>query len=278
MEQKQGSRSRVILLLGTVRRWPRAAASIRGGGVACHHQQSRMSVSFRRDCRRVIPLTQRGTMWAQDFLWAGSSAFLLLAARLTPGFWYLSVFALFPFLARTYRATASQAMRLGLMFGLAFYAISGADGALVEPLSALARIGAAAVLVSVVAWAAAWSREQWGFNPIIVALLWVALEIGLIRFGIGGSLVTQQVLSIQFFHGLATLFGFLILSFLVVLINSVIIAFVDKALALARARGHGVIKSERQWNLHAIAGLLAQDSYLVPESRGPPRPSIVPQV
>jgi hypothetical protein len=51
---------------------------------------------------------------AGNFLFAGSSACLLVVANLFPHYWYLSFFALTPFLWRIIRLDALGALQLGL--------------------------------------------------------------------------------------------------------------------------------------------------------------------
>jgi hypothetical protein len=61
--------------------------------------------------------------FAENFLYAGSSAFFLLVANLFPNYWYLSFFALIPFIWRIIRLDALGALQLGLLFGFSFFSI-----------------------------------------------------------------------------------------------------------------------------------------------------------
>lgn len=210
-------------------------------------------------------------LWAETFIFAGASASLLLIARLFPDCWYLSLVALVPFLARVYRASAKEALRLGFLLGFTFFLVLGLNALPLSPFWSVAKILAGAALFAAFGGAVGWTRQRWGFNPAIVALLWVAFESGLIKLGFVGSVLGEAEFSGPFFHGLTALFGFLIISFLVVLCNSLIVAAIDKAISLAKARRFEVSVGERAWDLYFTTGLFAQKSYLVPEGRGPPR-------
>jgi len=222
-------------------------------------------VSLRRFSPRYL-----GVVWAESFIFAGASAFLLLIAKLSPEYWYLSLFALIPFLARAYRANAREALRLGFLLGFTFFLISGLNTLPADPFLSIARIFAGAALFAAFGGAVGWTRQRWGFNPTIVALLWVAFELSLTKLGFVSSLLGEAGFSAPFFHGLAALFGFLIISFLIVLCNSLIITAIDKAISLAKARTIKVPVGKRRWDLNSAAGLFAQKFYLVPEGRGPP--------
>ena len=212
-----------------------------------------------------------GLLWVESFIFAGATACLLLIARLFPDYWYLSLVALLPFLARVYRASAMEALRLGFLLGFTFFLVSGLNTLLLTPFLSIAKILAGAALFAAFGGAVGWTRQRWGFNPTIVALLWVAFELGLTRLGLISSMLGEAEFSGPFFHGLAALFGFLIISFIVVLCNSLIVAVIDKAISLAKTRRFVRTVGGRTWALYSPNGFFAQKFYLVPEGRGPPR-------
>ncbi len=59
--------------------------------------------------------------WAESFIFAGSSAILLLIANLFSSCWYFSFFALAPFLYRIIKAAPIESLRLGSLLGLSFF-------------------------------------------------------------------------------------------------------------------------------------------------------------
>jgi apolipoprotein N-acyltransferase len=208
--------------------------------------------------------------WAESFIFVGTSALLLLIANLFPDYWYFSFFALTPFLYRIIKASASESLRLGLLFGLSFFTISVINSPIVSPLRPLLTLFCGTGLFGLFGWVVGWARKRWGFNPSIVALLWVGLEIGLVKLGFVEGLLGKAELSHPFLSGLVTLFGFLTVSAIIVLFNSLLVLLFVKTLEVTKPRGKVVQKEEKIWNLLSTPGLFTQKVYLVPEGRAPP--------
>jgi apolipoprotein N-acyltransferase len=219
--------------------------------------------------------------WAESFIFAGTSALLLLIANLFPDYWYFSFFALTPFLYRIIKATPKESLRLGFLFGLSFFAVSefgsiGFVGAIHE--SPLLKLISGTLLFALFGWAVGWARKHLGFYPSIVALLWVGLEIGLVKLGFINGLFGEAKLSPPqagfsthpFFHAIVGLFGFLTVSAIIVLLNSLLVLLIVKTLELTRPRGKTIQEEKRIWDLSSTPGLFTQKVYLVPEGRAPP--------
>ena len=212
------------------------------------------------------------TAWAVSFLYAGSSALLLLVANLFPAYWYLSFVALAPFLYKSSRSDQVEGLRLGFFLGITFLTVSGIDAIAVSPVAAALKIVLGTGLFSLFGWTVGWARQRFGFNPFVVALLWVAFESGLVRLGFDNGLFAEASLSASFFHSIATLFGFLIVALIIVLVNSLLIVALEVAVSFARARGHVTTEGKSNWDLIPSPGLVAQRLWLVAEGRGPPTP------
>ena len=140
---------------------------------------------------------QSGTSWAADFLVAGISALLLLCANLFPHGWFLSLFALIPLLSRIIRAHPRQALRLGLFFGISFFGVSLIDLCIVSPAVALAKLAGGTALFALFGWVVAWGRGRWGFNLLIIALLWVILDLGVIKLGFPRGLLAEAMVIVR---------------------------------------------------------------------------------
>jgi apolipoprotein N-acyltransferase len=209
-------------------------------------------------------------IWAESFIFAGTSALLLLIANLFPDYWYFSFFALTQFLYRIIKASASESLRLGLLFGLSFFTVSVINSPIVSPLRPLLTLLCGTGLFGLFGWTVGWARKHWGFNPSIVALLWVGLEIGLVKLGFINGLFGKAEFSHPFFSGLVTLFGFLTVSAIIVLFNSLLVLLFVKTLEVTRPRGKVVQEEEKIWSLLFTPGLFCQKVYLVPEGRAPP--------
>ena len=219
--------------------------------------------------------------WSESFIFAGGSAFLLLLATLFPDYWYVSFFALTPFLYKIIsakggagasggKARPGECLRLGFIFGLCFFSISVVDSLITSPLSFLLKLLSGTGLFALFGWALGWARQRWGFNPFLVVFLWVGLELGLVRVGFVGGLLGEAEVSHTFFGGLVALFGFLTVSTIIVLFNSLLVLAIVKTLQVTRHRGRAVQEDEGILDLFSTPGLFAQRVYLVPESRAPP--------
>ncbi|MBI5867161.1 MAG: hypothetical protein HZB43_02530 [candidate division Zixibacteria bacterium] len=212
---------------------------------------------------------------ASCFLYAGASALLLLLAHAS-NCWYLSFVALIPFLYKSNRSNEAIGLKLGFFMGLSFLTVSGIDTLVTTPWIALLRISIGTALFSLFGWTLARVRHHWGFQPVLAALLWVALEAGLMQTGFDNGLFaeTELSLSVPMWHSIATLFGCLIVALIIVLINSLLLAALETAVAIVRARGHLTTEGKSNWDLILSPGLVTQSLRLVSEERGPPPTAI----
>jgi hypothetical protein len=209
--------------------------------------------------------------WAESFIFAGSSGLLLLIVNLFPAYWYVSFFALTPFLYRIIKATPRESLRLGFLLGLSFFSVSVIDSPSNSPLLlSILKLFCGTALFALFGWMADWARKHWGFNPSIVALLWVGLEMGLIKLGFVNGLLREAEFSHPFFGGMVSLFGFLTVSAIIVLLNSLLVLLIVKTLAIKIPRGNTVQEDQRTLDLLSAPGLLVEKVYLVPEGRAPP--------
>jgi hypothetical protein len=153
---------------------------------------------------------------------------------------------------------------------LTFFGVRIADAMLVAPVNAMAVLLFSTAALALFAWTLCRAREMWGFNPLVVALVWVICELGLIRVGWIRGVFPGMELGAGFLYKTSILFGFLAISFVIVLLNSILIAAVNAVVSLARARGVVVLEGEGNWDLLSTPGLVAQRLLLVAEGRGPP--------
>jgi apolipoprotein N-acyltransferase len=208
--------------------------------------------------------------WSEDFIFAGSSGFLLLVATLLPDYWYVSFFALVPFLYRIIRATPSESLRLGVLFGLSFFSLSTADSLITSPLPSLLKLFSGTTLFALFAWTVGWARQRWGFNPFILVFLWAALELGLVKLGFVGGLLGKTGFSHHFFAGLISLFGFLTVSAIILLINSLLVLAIVKSRNVAGYGWRMGQEDGRMADFFSAVGLFTKRVYFVPEGRAPP--------
>jgi len=207
---------------------------------------------------------------AEDFQYSGASALFLLVANLFPGYWYFSFIALFPFLWKISRASAREAFRLGFLLGLTFFTFCNLDAFFLAPTSTIFKILCGALLFGLWGWAVGLAKQFFGFNPIIVSGLWVFFELALIKLGYSSGLLTYSTPTTPFILRLVTLFGFGIISFIVVLLNSFLIKAIEYVAKVFKAPTAEFSLSELSWDFIKRCNLFSQKFFLIPQLRGPP--------
>jgi apolipoprotein N-acyltransferase len=253
-------------------------------------QHSTQAIAYRRDVRAWLcavgggkrgdgvlivreqpcSLVLSSVAWAEDFLFAGTSALLLLVAALWPTWWYLAFLAFIPFLHRVVSSTPTQAIRLGFLFGASYLAVSLIGPLYVSPGESLPRLILGTSVLAGFGWSVASAQRRWGFNPLTTALLWVGFELILIKSGFAHGFFAGMEIGSGFLAKAAVLFGFLTISFVIVLINAILVLAIETAIAAAQARGAVYPKSERSWDPFLIPGLAKQVAYSFHQGRAPP--------
>lgn len=258
-----------------------AEAGINAGHVEDRHQEVPVAAFGVKGLKQIRAFAGFGTghsketrpskeAWCESFLFAGISALLLLLASLFTQYSFLSLIALTPFLYRISKAELSESIRLGFLLGLAFLSVTFANTLVTDTLPAILKLLYGTALFTLFSWTLWRARTAFGFNPIITALIWAGFELAAVKLGLVRGLLGNAEFSNQHLSGLVLLFGFIIVSFVIVLINSLILIAVEKAVSLAEARGTASCESGRIWDLYFSPGLFVQKFYLVPDVRGPP--------
>lgn len=217
-----------------------------------------------------IPLSKLFYGVAEDFLYSGTSALFLLVANLFPGYWYFSFIALFPFLWKVNQASAKEAFRLGFLLGLTFFTFWSLDTYSSFTISTILNILGGTFLFALWGWSVGLIKQYFGFNPVIISGLWVFFELALIRLGYNSGLLTHSTPSTPFFLRLAALFGFGIISFIVVLFNSVLVKAIEYAAKTFKGQTLEFSITELTWDLAKTCHLFSQRFFFVPQLRGPP--------
>ena len=213
--------------------------------------------------------------WAESFIFAGSSALLLLLTNFFPHYWYLSFFALVPFLFRIIKTTPNESLRLGFLLGISFFAVSVTDSLPISPIPSLLKLLLGTGLFAVFGWTVGWARKHWGFYPSIVAILWIGLELGVMKLGVAGGLFGRIETSHPLLQNLITLLGFLTVSVIIVLLNSLLVLAIVKTLELTKPKEKSTQEKKNRWLLSFTRNLSAKKVYVVPEGRAPPLLSVL---
>ena len=167
-------------------------------------------------------------------------------------------------------AVREESLRLGFLLGFSFFGACLGHSLVEAPLVHLPTLVVGTFLFSLFGWAVGWFRERWGFSASVAALLWVGLEMGLLRCGFAGGILVEPGFSDPFLHGLVGLLGFLAVSALIVVLDSFLILAVLKTLEMVGGRREAVEKDKGTGYIVRVRIPVTERVYLVPEGRAPP--------
>ena len=194
------------------------------GSRNARQQRGAMPCAAARDPSRAgSRSTARGVVWAEDFLFAGTSALLLALSGLWPELRLLSLVSLTPFLYRVWWAAPLHALRVGLFFGCAYFLASLLGFQHSATLLMVVRYAAAIGALGAFGWVMAVARRFWGLNPVFVAAFWVAVDWFIVQLGITGGILGTISLNSAHLSGLVMIWGFLSVAFVVILFNAILV-------------------------------------------------------
>ncbi len=157
---------------------------------------------------------------AERFLWAGSSALLLAIASVNPKAWLLMMMALVPFFWRVTRDHVRGALFQGILLATSYSLVVRSADLWSAPETFLSLFFCLNLVFAAYAVSINWLYPRIGFNVVFVAASWLALEYALRRFA------NLEVFTVRFAEDpslafrAATRLGELMVSFIIVLINS----------------------------------------------------------
>lgn len=170
-----------------------------------------------------------GDVWyclAESFLYAGSSAIMLSISRIYPELWFISLFALVPFLWRAVDTTLTGSVGLGVLLASSYCLATipiGHDNIL----GVLSRLAVLNILLVLYAVSVNRASKFVGFNAVLIALLWLPVEHLLGNYaGLSLSHALSESDSSLIIR-LGSLFGMLIVSFAIVLLNSLLLIAIE---------------------------------------------------
>jgi len=161
-------------------------------------------------------------------------------------------------------------LRLGFLLGLSYFGVHLATPLSTNPATTLLQFATAVALCAGFGWSVSLARLRWGFNPLLTALFWVAFELLLIRAGFAHGLLAELDVGTGLMYRVGILFGFLAISFVVVLVNAILVLAIETTIEKARARGTVYPESKRIWDPFLAPGLADFWLYLASSERAPP--------
>jgi hypothetical protein len=160
---------------------------------------------------------------------AVSSAVLLSIVHAYPRFWFVSLFALVPFLWRLCYLTRRGSIALGIMLATSFALITGITELSINPTIFIFRLISLNAAFIMFGYGVNRIRKSYGFDPLAIALIWFPIEYVLISFANLGGVFSISQPGSKTVVGFYSLFGLVLGSLAVVLVNTLILLFLRYA-------------------------------------------------
>jgi apolipoprotein N-acyltransferase len=212
----------------------------------------------------------------EDFFGAGTSALILSVANLYPNYWFLSFFALLPFLWRLTRANLFRSIDLGIILGGSYAFVVFTGELLVSPWVFLFNLFGLCLIFSLFCVAVSVVKKYAGFNPVFIAVLWLGIEYTLTHDPVLGNILTLPDTGSGFLIRFSSLFGILMVSFAVVLINSLLLILFKRLAQALCSRTTFATKKDQGFYSTFKQPTLKRHPYYFPTPRAPPFPTIIP--
>ncbi len=195
---------------------------------------------------------------------------LVAVAQLHPEFWYAPLFALIPFLWRVIRAGLPQAIVLGAMLATSYTFVALPAQAWVTPGAFVFKLLGLNLLFALYAIVVNRIGKHIGFNAIFIAVLWLPLEYMLSHYAGLGSLFALSADESGLLVRIGSLFGMLMISFVLVIVNTVILIFLRHVVQALLSGSPLIFKDERKICLGFKEILFERRWYYFPTPRAPP--------
>ena len=203
-----------------------------------------------------------------DVLCAVGSAILLSFTRVHPEFWFISLFALVPFLWRLRHISLRGAAALGMMLATFFVFLTSGGELLIAPKIFLLKLFSLNLAFALFGLAVHWTKKTLRFELLLVPLLWLPMEYALIRYAGLGSLFS--VSGPTLLEGFPLLFGALLTSFIIILINSLTLMFLEYVKEKILNRKRLPTARDNKFCLLFNEIILERSWYNFPDIRSPP--------
>jgi len=206
----------------------------------------------------------------ESFLCAGSSALLIAFAHFHPDFWFVSLFALIPFLWRAIKVSLGESIILGALLATAYCFVAFRFESWAAPGTLLLKFTGLIVLFAFYASLVNRIKNHIGFNVIFIAALWLPLEYVLSHYASLGNLFTISANESSLLFRIGSLFGILMISFIIVLINSLILIVLRQVVQALLSQGTLSISDDKRPYPPFKEILFERRWYYFPDRRAPP--------
>lgn len=206
----------------------------------------------------------------RNCLCAGSSALMLVYAHIHSDLWFLAFFALIPFLSQLCRANNRDAPITGFILASVYVLVTSGAEIFSAPTVFLFKLLLLNVVFGFLCLAISSIRSRLRFDPLVIALLTVPVSLILVRFvnleHLFAVMHAGPNLAISFY----SLFSILLWSAVIILGNSLVLAFARFILGKLRYRKKLRPKSIRRRLILTVPVLLSGAYYWSPNPRAPP--------
>ena len=204
----------------------------------------------------------------ESFLCAGSSALLISVAHLYPEFWFVSLFALIPFLWRAIRVSLFESIILGGLLAASYSFVAFRLESWATPGAFLFTLVGLIALFALYGIVVNRIKKHLGFNVIFIAALWLPIEYALSHYAGLGNLFAISANESSLLLG--SLFGMLMTSFVIILINSLILIILRHVAQVLHLRGTLSIPDDKRPYPPFKEIILERRWYYFPDVRAPP--------
>lgn len=206
----------------------------------------------------------------KDFFCAGSSAMMIAFAQLHPEFWFLSLLALIPFLWRATRVNCLEAALLGILLAVCHAFVTNPISAWFIGTEQLYRLLGFSLAFGCYAVAVNKLARRIGFHAVFIAVLWLPFEYALSHFGQLGRIFTLTETDSSLLFQVGSLCGTLMISFVVVLTNTLLLIISDRVLHYPCFRPNRPVNEELDLYYYIIEPVIEKHWYQYSDLRAPP--------
>ncbi len=214
-----------------------------------------------KDCNADLSLS---------FLCAAGSAILLSFAHVFGELWFISLFALVPFLWRLCHVNLRGAVSLGMMLATFFVCATSVSDLIFAPKVFLLKLLSLNIAFALFALVVHRARKHLGFDPLFIALLWFPMEYVLIHYAHLGAIFSISNSGSSLMIGFCSLFGILLGSLVIVLGNSLLLLILRYVGQWIFSHNEFLIESDNKSYSLFDEVILERRRYYFPDVRDPP--------